>query len=167
MLVYGASNDSLKDRQQRGKNKAWTWFNILKFHFCFYCSPLYTVISDSTNIPPNISPFHTCTHAHTVLAKVLWRNRTKKILFYHLSIVYHLSTIYMHFYVSLYLSIYLDWLWIMYMLYMFICIKRFIIKNLLCPSLCGSVDWVSACEPKGPQCDSQSGHTPGCGLGPQ
>ena len=29
------------------------------------------------------------------------------------------------------------------------------------PGWCGSVDWVQACEPKGQQFDSQSGHTPG------
>ena len=29
------------------------------------------------------------------------------------------------------------------------------------PGWCGSVDWVPACEPKGHQFDSQSGHMPG------
>ena len=29
------------------------------------------------------------------------------------------------------------------------------------PWLCGSVDWAPACEPKGRQFDSQSGHVPG------
>ena len=28
------------------------------------------------------------------------------------------------------------------------------------PGCCGSVDWVPACEPKGYQFDSQSGHMP-------
>ena len=31
----------------------------------------------------------------------------------------------------------------------------------LCPSWCGSVDWVPACELKGRQFNSQSGHLPG------
>ena len=33
--------------------------------------------------------------------------------------------------------------------------------SILGPGWCGSVDWVPACEPKGCQFDSQSGHTPG------
>ena len=34
-------------------------------------------------------------------------------------------------------------------------------ENSLGPGWCGSVDWVPACEPKGHQFDSQSGHMPG------
>ena len=36
-----------------------------------------------------------------------------------------------------------------------------VFKLLMDPGWCGSVDWVPACEPKGHQFDSQSGHTPG------
>ena len=34
-------------------------------------------------------------------------------------------------------------------------------KNNAGPGLCGSVDWVQACEPKRHWSDSQSGHMPG------
>ena len=37
----------------------------------------------------------------------------------------------------------------------------------LSPCWCVSVDWVLACEPEGRWFDSQSGHMPGCGPGPQ
>ena len=33
--------------------------------------------------------------------------------------------------------------------------------GLMSPGWCGSVDWASACGPKGPWLDSQSGHMPG------
>ena len=35
-----------------------------------------------------------------------------------------------------------------------------ILKYCSCPGWCGSVDWVPACEPKGCQFNSQSGHMP-------
>ena len=39
-----------------------------------------------------------------------------------------------------------------------LCIKH---EEWLHPGWCGSVDWVPACEPKGCQLDSHSGHLPG------
>ena len=35
------------------------------------------------------------------------------------------------------------------------------VKFKFSPGWCGSVDWAPACEPKGRQFDSQSGHMPG------
>ena len=45
--------------------------------------------------------------------------------------------------------------------------SNFIDNKSLRPGWCGSVDWVPACEPKGCWFDSQSGHMPGLGPGPQ
>ena len=42
-----------------------------------------------------------------------------------------------------------------------------LLKNLSGPGCCGSVDGVLACEPKGCQFESQSGHMPGFRPGPQ
>ena len=40
-------------------------------------------------------------------------------------------------------------------------------KTLMPWLVCGSVDWAPDCELKGHRFDSQSGHVPGCGPGPQ
>ena len=37
-------------------------------------------------------------------------------------------------------------------------------KNYFSPGWCGSVDWMLACEPKGRQFNSQSGHMPELGA---
>ena len=41
------------------------------------------------------------------------------------------------------------------------CTVYILIKKYFSPGWCGSVDWAPACEPKGRQFDSQSGHKPG------